>query len=127
MSAFLLDSAGDVVFPLQLSSKARRVQQHIATRCRMIRGEWELNQEQGIPYIASDTVAEAYSILGQRNAVERARAEFRTMIAGTPGVAQVVSAEATFEGRKLSLSYRALLESGESVSGIVPISTGGTS
>lgn len=89
----MLDDTGTI--PL-VEGKAAIVQ-HLKIRLRAVKGEWFLDETDGVPYFEE--------ILGQRNPdLGRIRRIFERVITGTPGVASLDRMELSFTD-----STRALL------------------
>lgn len=81
--------------------------QGIRIRTLMFRGEWFLNLDEGVPYFQD--------ILGRRFNPTVARAAFRPALRLAPGVKQVESLDAVFNGatRELGVSWRVSTEFGD--------------
>jgi len=94
----LLDENGDLVVTadLQFSSGLDAIAQGIRIRILTFRGEWKLNLDTGVPYYQD--------LLGQRFDQVKAHAAFRNAISSTPGVSEISSLAASFNGRTRTMS-----------------------
>lgn len=112
---FLLDDDGDLVMPLQFSRGLPAVAQGIRVRTLLVRGEWFLDQDAGVPYLENDSVTAAAALLGQRFNAQKARAAFRDAIVSSPGVVELVSMNVSFDRatRGMSVSWEVRTEFGD--------------
>lgn len=103
-----LDDDGDLIIPLRYTTGLKATAQGIRIRIQMFKGEWFLDQDLGVPYLESDTVAESDAILGQKFNETRALNAFRSIIAATPGVESILALAVSFDRstRTLSVEWR---------------------
>lgn len=99
-----LDNNGDLDLTngeMSLVTDGERMAQQIRIRLRMFKGEWMLDQRQGMPYLQE---------LFRRPYVEAlALARFRTAIQGVPGVQHVENLQLELSAtRQLSVSFEAV-------------------
>jgi hypothetical protein len=108
----LLDADGDIDFSrggMSLSTGLTAVVQGIGINLAMMRGEWFLDLDAGVPWLANDVVPEAEAILGARPNEARMRFEVRDAILRTPGVLAVTALLVDFDGdtRAMTVDWRA--------------------
>jgi hypothetical protein len=89
----LVISGGD----LGLSTGLPGVAQGCRIAVRMVRGEWFLNLDTGIPYFQRDGVTATEAIMGQPFDQAKTLAPFRDALAAVNGVDSVVSVTATYD------------------------------
>jgi len=115
----LLTSSGDLDTSAGLRFSAGRdaVAQGLRLRVLKFRGEWFLNRDEGVPYLANDVVDETESILGQKFNDARARAAFRDVILAAPGVESLLSLTVTFDRstRILGVSWKVRTVFGDTI------------
>lgn len=112
---FLRDDDGDIVIPLQFSRGLIGVAQALRTRVLLVRGEWFLDLDVGVPYLPSDTVEDSAALLGQRFNAVKARAAFREAIEGAPAVVEILALTVAFDGatRGLTVAWTVRTEFGD--------------
>jgi hypothetical protein len=108
----LLTEDGDLdrsAHRLQFARGVDAVVQGVRTRMLLVRGEWFLDRDVGVPYLESDLVAPADAILGQRYDEAKIVAAFRRPILATPGVRGILLLRPTFTAatRSLGIEWRA--------------------
>jgi hypothetical protein len=86
-----LDAAGDLIMPIRYTRGIEAVAQGIRIRLMLVRGEWFLDLDAGIPYLPGNGVDPTIVILGERFDRVRAESAFRAAILRTPGVGRIVS------------------------------------
>lgn len=97
-----LDLAGD----LRTVDGAEAIRQHVEVRLTLVRGEWFLNEREGIPYFEE--------ILVKGVDLDRVKRIFTEAIIGTPGVVEVPSFQITDLGaRRWSIDFQARADTGE--------------
>ncbi len=103
-----LDAAGDLVMPIRWTRGIEAVAQGIRIRLQLVRGEWFLDRDAGVPYHEGNGVDPTLVILGRRFDRVRAEAAFRAAILRTPGVASITSIGMEFDARtrKLAVAIR---------------------
>ena len=106
----LLDSSGDLVIEngdLAFSSGVDGVGQAIRVAVRLVRGEWFLNLDAGVPWLERDGVDSSEAILGQQFQEAKAISAFRDAIIAVPGVAAIDSLTATYDNttRLLTIAW----------------------
>ena len=112
-----LDAAGtDLVMPPRFTRGLEAVVQGIKVRLRRVRGEWFLDRDGGVPYIATDIVPESEALLGQKFNATKARAAIRDEILKAPGVVELLALAASFESatRTLRIEFRVRTGFGDS-------------
>lgn len=94
------DADLDVSAGLQFSSGTAGVAQGIRIRVLTFKGEWFLDLDFGVPYYED--------VLAQRFNEHKARAAFRDVILGAPGVAELISLTVAFDRstRVLSVAWK---------------------
>lgn len=105
----LLDSSGDLVIvdgDAPLAVGVDGVAQLIRIAVLLVRGEWFLNLDAGIPYFERDGVPAAEAILGQAFNELATTAAFREAILAVPGVDRIDQLSATYEGTQRLLTVR---------------------
>lgn len=113
----IAESASDVLNPvahdLHLSSYAivqttgaDAIAQHIKQRLLFIRGEWHLDESLGTPYYQR--------VLGKGRTEEAVTSIFRRVIAGTPGVVELVSFALNFDrqNRRIAPEFTVRVDGG---------------
>ncbi len=60
------------------------------------KGEWFANLDNGVPYLEREGVTATEALLGQRYSADKVNAAFRTVIAGTTGVTEILSLAVEF-------------------------------
>lgn len=90
---------------LQLVSDLEAIAQAIELRCSFIRGEWFLDTAAGVPF---------YETVFQKNPnLVAVREAFRSAIAGTLGVVEVLAVDLRFTGpRQLEVKFSAMTDAG---------------
>ncbi len=117
-----LDDDGDLALgddgAPYFSSGVSGVKQACQIALSMIRGEWFLDLDAGVPWLEREGVPADAAILGQRFSETHCRAEIIAALIVVPGVAQVTSIAATFDGatRTASIVWEVLTTFGETVS-----------
>jgi hypothetical protein len=101
---------GDVVFTegdLVLTTGHAAVAQGIWIALSDIRGEWFADLDDGVPWLANDSVPDEEAILGGKFDELRVSAAIREAILGVPGVAEIVTLVVSFDAatRALSISW----------------------
>lgn len=123
----LLDADGDVTIAngdVVFSSGIPAVVQSVRLALNLFRGEWFLNLDEGVPYIANDVVTESEAILGGKYNEIRTRRVFRDAILAAPGVVELTSLAVSFDSatRSLSVQFQVRTEFGVSDSEVVEVS-----
>lgn len=80
-----------------LSTGLPGVAQGCRTAVNMIRGEWFLDLDRGIPYFQRDGVPATEALLGQPFETTKTLSPFRDALAAVNGVASVDSVTATYD------------------------------
>lgn len=103
-----LDENNDVLIPMRHTSGLKGVAQGIKIRLLMVRGEWFLNLDVGMPYFEGDGIDPNIVILGNRFNRDLTTALVRQTILRAPGVKAVEFISVEFEGetRALTIKYR---------------------
>lgn len=111
---------GDIEIPIRFSSGLDGVVQAVRIRLALFRGEWFLNLDSGIPYLARDGVDESEALLGEVFDERRALTVFRAAILDTPGVVAVNDLTAVFDSatREMTITWSA-----KTVFGDTPLDT----
>lgn len=115
----LVDADGDIVFDngdLPFASGIDGVVQDIKFRLQMIRGEWEFDLDEGIPWFENDSVDEREAIIGSKFDQRRVEAELRKGIVGSDDVVSILSFTVKFDRkeRRLSCSFQVRTTFGDS-------------
>lgn len=84
---------------------SEQVAQAILIRIRFLQGEWFLDPTLGTPYFQA--------ILGQKNALSVVTQIFRSIIAGVPGVASIMTLSPVLAGRSLAITFAVKLNDGQ--------------
>ena len=94
---------------LQFSSGGTGVAQAIRHRLRLVKGEWFANLDAGVPYYED--------VLGQKFDEARVRAAFRDEILAAPGVKELTSIVAVYDGptRTVTVTWEVETEFGDTV------------
>lgn len=110
-----MNASGEVVVPWQFVSGVEAVNVGITTRLKLFAGEWFLDLEAGVPYWTD--------VLGQKFDDRKVRAAFRREILTCPGVAEIRSLEAAFDGatRELTVAWEVRCEFGADATGTTQI------
>lgn len=110
-----LDEDGDLIMPIRYTRGLDAVAQGIRIRLRLVRGEWFLNMDAGVPYLDSNGVDPTLVLFGAKFDAVRADAAFRAAILKTPGVRSVLALSLVFDGRTRSLqaSFQVATEFGD--------------
>jgi hypothetical protein len=102
---------GDLEFPLRYTTGLEAVAQAIRIRLLNFKGEWFLNLDDGIPYLArkDGSVTRAEALLGQRWDEQKFTAEIRTAIMAAPHVDDLPELSVVFDGptRTASVTFKA--------------------
>ncbi len=100
---------GDLKFPLEGATGLEAVAILLRTRLLLVRGEWFLDLDAGIPYLPTQdgAVSESDAILGQAFNPVKTRAAFLTEILSAPAVIDVPTLRLEFDGatRVLSITW----------------------
>lgn len=113
-----LDSSGDLLIEsndLVLSSGRTAIEQDLASRLRIIRGEWFLDLDRGLPYFED--------LFRKGPNLNAFRAEVRETIEATPGVVELIDLTLTEDRatRSLVIDFRARTDAGELVADSLPL------
>jgi hypothetical protein len=116
----LLDSNGQIVIQngdLALVSGAQGVLQGIRIACLLVRGEWFLNLDTGVPYFNRDGVDPAEVIMGNSFDQLRATAAYRDAINSVPGVGSIDSLTVTYDpvAREITVAFQVTCTFGDVV------------
>jgi hypothetical protein len=116
---FLLDADGDLTIAdgdLVFSTGLAAVVQIVKLAVGLYRGEWFLDLDEGVPYIANDVVTESEALLGSKFNELRARTVFRDAILAAPGVVALTSLAVSFVSatRTMVVEFRVRTEFGDS-------------
>jgi hypothetical protein len=111
---------GDLAFvngTLTLTSGIAAVAQGIRIRLQMIRGEWFLDLDAGVPYYERDGVLARDAIFAQKWNQAKALRAFRDAILSTPGVDELVQLDITFNPftRGITVTWQATTAFGDTV------------
>ncbi len=116
-----LDADGDLAFDETGSPYFTRglpaVKQACYIAVSMIRGEWFLDLDAGVPWLERDGVDAATAILGQRFDESKVRREVRAALFTVPEIVDVPVLTAAFNSttRRVSVSWEALTAFGETI------------
>lgn len=105
---FALDDDGQLVVPLRRISGVAAVRQGVHCRLKMMKREWFLDLDDGVPWIEDENNPTADYILGARFNEEKARFHIRRAILSTPATSpESLSIDMTYDGttRELSVEY----------------------
>jgi hypothetical protein len=104
-------SGGDVVFATGIEAVVQRLRR----RLNLFRGEWFLDLDEGVPWVATDLVSESEAILGGKYSELKARTALRTAILSSPGVVELTALDVSFvsQTRTLVVSFRVRTEFGD--------------
>lgn len=117
MATFLQTSDGDLDITAgrlaYVSDFATEVAQKVRNRLYLAKGEWFLDTDAGTPYLQFVLAAKTPRDLPP------IRRMFARLIAGTPGIARVISCDLARVGasREFSLTFKAQVTSGEIITG----------
>lgn len=113
-----LDDSHDLYFGsragIAIATDADAVRQGILTRLRLFRGEWYLDTNAGVPWFES-----AFLAGSNIRSIERT---IKRQILDTPGVDEILSFTASFDGSTRSLSISFEVESIFGPSGVLEVS-----
>jgi hypothetical protein len=112
-----LDPSGtDLLIPPRFTRGVEAVVQGVKIRLRRVRGEWFLDRDQGVPYLATDIVPESEALLGQKFNPQRARSAIRDEVLKAPGVVELPALAVSFESgtRTLRIEFRVRTQFGDS-------------
>lgn len=105
----LLDVNGDIVIDtdLQWSTGLNGITQGIRIQLRLVKGEWFLDLDDGVPYYEREGVTADEALLAGRFNEAKALAAFRAAILRAPGVNTITSLAVAFDGptRKLTVTW----------------------
>lgn len=127
---FLLGPDNDLVITngqLQFATGVAGVAQLISIACQMVRGEWFLDLNRGIPLLQNATVTAAQAIAGQQPNIAKARAAYKAVILGVNGTdpaSLVINLSYDGPTRALSVNWTVGTIFGDTVTG--SLVTGGT-
>lgn len=93
---------GDAV----LASGLDAVSQQIKIALLMVKGEWFMDLEDGVPYFERAGIPASRALMGSRYNSNRAVAEFRKAILKVSDVVRITSLSATFAASTRTLSIR---------------------
>jgi len=104
---------GDVVW----IDGAEAVAQHVRCRLRMFKGEWFLNEDEGVPYFEDDDAPNLDAIFKKGMPDTRISQILRQVVLGTPGITSVTSLtlERNRSERHLSVVFEAVTDDGVSI------------
>jgi hypothetical protein len=91
----------------------------VVQTCRMslqlIRGEWFLDLQQGVPYFENQTVTEDQALLGQVFDERKALVAFRDALLAAPGVVEVLQLSVSFDNsvRTLAVTWAVRTQFGD--------------
>ena len=95
---FARDTQGHLTFPLRLVAGLEAVAIGVQSRVKTLVDEWFADPLIGVPYLPGPNVPDRLSILGQKFDGPRAVHGIRKAALTTPGVLDVVSLAASFDG-----------------------------
>lgn len=105
----LLDVDGDIVIDsdLRWATGLPAIAQGIRIQLQLVKGEWFLDLDDGVPYYEREGVTSAEALLGGRFNQARATAAFRAAILRAPGVNTITSLAVAFDGstRQLTVTW----------------------
>jgi hypothetical protein len=106
---------GDLVMPIRWTRGLEAVAQGIRVRLLLVRGEWFLDLDAGVPYLPGNGVDPSLVILGRRFDRVRAEQAFREAVLRAPGVRAIRSMAIDFETatRTLRCSITVVTEFGD--------------
>ena len=107
MSTIKIDSTNDIEIidnDLSFVSGRDEIAQVLRQELRVFLGEWFLDIDEGIPYLQE--------ILKKNPNTSTVDAVFKNKILESPGVIELTEYELDFEGRSLSLYFKARTEEG---------------
>lgn len=112
-----LNADNDLVMPLRYSTGVAGVAQGIRIRIRMVKGEWFLNRDEGVPYFDNDIVPESDALMGQHFNELKARAAFRRAILSAPGVLKLLRLDLRYNQstRRLEVAWHVRTTFGDTV------------
>lgn len=121
------DESGDLIVPLRFATGLDAVVQGARVRMQLIRGEWFLDLDAGVPWMENDAVTETAAILGQKFNRSRVTTALRTAILSTPGVKEVLSLQVEFNGttRAVTVTWSARAAFGDTPTDTLVISVEG--
>jgi hypothetical protein len=91
---------------------SQMTRQSLIARFRMFLGEWFLDQREGVPYYRD--------ILVKNPDREVVRSVFRQVLAGTPGVLEILSFEVVFDERERTIRFSFEVQSTDGVISVSP-------
>lgn len=114
----LLDEDGDLDLSAgrgQLATGLDAAVLGARARMELIRGEWFLNLDAGVPYLERPGVSAAEALLGSRFNAVRVRSAMRKAILSTPGIVEITLLEVSFDAvtRTCFVTWRARCAFGE--------------
>lgn len=112
-----LDASGtDLVMPPRFTRGLEAVVQRLRIRLRRVRGEWFLDRDLGVPYLATDIVPESEALLGQKFSAVKARTAIRDELVKDQGVVELLALAVSFESatRTLRIEFRVRTAFGDS-------------
>lgn len=115
-----LDNTGDLAFEngdLAFAKGADGVAQLIREALLLVRGEWFLDLDAGMPWFERDGVSTDVALLGQQFNQAKAESTFRTTIAAIPGVGAINAISATFDDatRLMTVTWNVTTTFGDTV------------
>lgn len=113
----LLDADHKVVITsdLQWSKGVAGIAQGVKIACLMLKGEWFLDQDEGVAYVENAFVTSEQALLGGKFNKAKALADFRREILRAPGTNEILSLEVDFDSvtRRMSVDFEVRTEFGD--------------
>ena len=110
------DGDWDLASGMSFTSGLAGVSQGIRVRLQTFRGEWFLDENIGVPWLANDAVDVSEAILGQKYNEPATREALRRVILSAPGVAEIVDLTLVLSAaRLLTVTWRVRTVFGDTI------------